>query len=417
METLFRPTAEDRKAMSHFTSPAKKADEIASAAETAGDANLHFLAGKAYEFADDAPPDLEKAMEQYRKAAARGHPEATVRVAWLLIRNDDSPATRQRALKMAEEAAQKGNLTATLTFHGMLSLGFGGESRKAEGFKGIRKLAEEGWPEAEYLLGGIYLEGVDGKKNPAEAFEWTRRAAEHGHPSAQLNLGICYGHGIGVERSPETAFRWYLAAAEQGDTDAQHNIGNAYMRGTGVPVDRVKAIFWYRKSAARGAAESMVAMALCLLDTNPNPDPEMTAEILHWLTKAGELKNPLANYSLAHCYFEGKIAPFDFSKGVAHLTEAAESGLPPAQLQLAQLLHFGHPEGLKGDKIECLKWTMIAANAGYIPAKNYLVELTPTLSAKDLQIASERAAAFKPAAADSSMYGKLGYRPKIDEME
>jgi len=408
IEGIFRPDEEEIAALTKDSGVLPSAADIAAEAESANNRDLFFLAGKVYEFLADKP-DFQKACEYYRRAAERGQPEATVRMAWLLVTQNDDAKSHEDALRRISEYVKKGNATAQVSEACMLGLGFGGMKRVAEGHDRLRQLAEQGVASAEYLMGTLYLEGIVIPQDTAKAFELLSRASQKGLPGAQLNLGICYNYGLGVAPSPELAFGWYLKAAEAGDTNAEHNIGNAYLRGRGVSSNFQKAQFWLRKSASRGRTESMTALGMAMLE-DPNATPDTTREAVALLQQASSLGSAMGKYRLSLIYLDGRNLPFDFPKAVYLLRSAAEGGLPVAQFDLAKLLEFGSLDGVRPDKIEATKWCLLSSAQGYPPATPLLQELTSTMSEQDVTEAKARAAAFKPPQSEKSSEGKIQYR-------
>jgi TPR repeat protein len=312
-------------------------------------------------------------------------------------------------LKEVDELRKSGSEMAELTHIQLLVMGFRGEQRISEGMERLSKLAAEGNPNALYLLGCYYLEGVGGPKNPDKAFEFLSQAAEKNHGLANLNLGICYGHGIGVLQDHIKAFQHYLAAASLGDLDAMHNLGNAYLKGNGVPQDLQKAGEWFDRSAKAGNSESMVALALTLL-VSGNPSPHQVKRALSLVQKAGDLNNRVAFYVMGKIYQEGPggIEP-DENKAYMYFMKSAQAGVPASQLQVALTLRFGTLEGLPADKIEALKWAMLADLGGEPEASKVIRALRSTLPESDIARAESRAALFTPVDMDISLRGKVRF--------
>ncbi len=411
IDGIFRPTEKEIKSLTTASGAQPSPAEIAADANEAKNRDFYFLAGKAYEFLTDKP-DIQKACEYYRKAAELGQPDAAVRMAWYQVQLNDDAKSHEDALKRVSEYSQKNNTLAKVSEACMLAAGFGGAGRVAEGVETLRKMSEAGVSQAEYIMGTFYLEGLLVPKDPAKAFQLLSRAADKGLPGAQLNLGICYSYGIGTPPSPGLAFGWYLKSAENGDMEAEHNIGNAYLKGRGVNEDFEKAAYWLRKSARHGKVESMTALGMALIKDPQTP--EQAKEGVALLQQASGLGDPLGRYGLSHLYLEGRLLPFDFQKGLYLLRASADAGVSFAQFDLSRLLQYGTLDGLKPDKIDALKWCLLAAASGFPPAGQLEQELISTMSPDDIDNAKKRAAAFKPSTPAKSREEKVKFRVNVN---
>ncbi|GHC97815.1 hypothetical protein GCM10007320_53000 [Pseudorhodoferax aquiterrae] len=161
--------------------------------------------------------DLAQAHAHLRQAAAFGHLQAQVDLAYLYLDgNAQVPKDPAAAFHWFHQAATKGAVPA------------------------------------QCMLGDFYLNGWGGaRKDAAEAVRWYRRSAAASDPCAsraQYALYRAHAEGTGVRRDMRVAIDWLQQAAEAGNPRAQRALGRAYDRGEGVARDPALARVWLRKS-------------------------------------------------------------------------------------------------------------------------------------------------------------------------
>ncbi len=372
------------------------------------------MAAKAYSLFPIEDPEASKARAFFPKAAEAGNVPAKIRMVWYDLQDNDSPESKEAALRKVEAWASEGNAGAAFSANVMLAQGFGGKARIPEGFDNLLQKADAGDADAQFAIGDAYFEGkIIAQDYNKKAVEYYKRAAASHHPPALLSLGICHAHGFGVERSMNKAIRLWLAAADLGDRDAMHNIANAYLRGTGVPRDFDAAIRWYKLSAAAGCAESMVAHGMILTDS-PDTSMEQKMEGLRMICNASDLGNAMANFIVAKGLMSDKPGPLkrNFALGLKCLQKSAQADNPAAQLELAGLLRTGHPEGVRKDRIEALKWTLLATPIAPRDSAGMLARLQQEMSPQEISSAVTRAQGFVPVNLDVTIQGKRHFIPK-----
>lgn len=191
-------------------------------------------------------------------------------------------------------------------------------------------LARGGNADAQYLVGLLYDEGgTDLAIDRAEAARWYRLAAEQGHAAASNNLGLLHYRGDGVARDPEEALRLYRAAAAAGHARATHNLGVMQLLGHAGP----------REDAATH------------------------------LREAADAHEPVSAFLLAAAIEQGVAAPVDQDESIRRYRQAAESGLPEAQILLARRLIADRDNDDDDTCAEALRWLRRAADAGSLDAE------------------------------------------------
>ena len=150
--------------------------------------------------------DVVGAMMLLQPAAESGHPEAQVRLAYILDRARDY----QGALHWYRAAAEAGN------------------------------------PEGAFGLAAMLAAGEGTPADPDEAGQWMERAAQGGHLRAMLALAGAHERGgLGHEMDPVQALYWYRQAAERGDRQARQRLARAYTDGElGLEPDAQAAEAW-----------------------------------------------------------------------------------------------------------------------------------------------------------------------------
>jgi hypothetical protein len=187
---------------------------------------------------------------------------------------------------------------------------------------------------------------------------WLDAPAEAGDPDAQYIRGKCLQDLDAAAARPLLA-----AAAAQGHFMAQNDLGAMMLRGDccegGLP-DLDAAQHWYAMSAAQGFHRSMVGLSEVYRARGDLP------EALRWWRAAAEQRaDPAVLQALGEHYLRGTLsAAPDAGEARKWVQEAAELGLPDAQLTMAELC--------AGEAHEAEEWLQRAANQGHPAAVSRL---------------------------------------------
>lgn len=173
-----------------------------------GNSNAQFDVASMYQNGRGVKPDLDKAIEWYKKSAEQDNTQAVSR------------------LKLLEANKER--------------------------FKRILTKADTGNAESQYKLGKMYTEGVGISIDYTRATKAFESAAQQGYAKAEYNLGLNYYEGTGVKRNRKTAYKWFKAAAEQGDPAAQYYLGKMYASGSGVKQNYTTSLEWFGKAVDGG---------------------------------------------------------------------------------------------------------------------------------------------------------------------
>ncbi|ESQ28150.1 hypothetical protein EUTSA_v10018848mg [Eutrema salsugineum] len=135
-----------------------------------------------------------------------------------------------------------------------------GEKEKAVGL--YRRAAELNDPVGQCNLGISYLQVQP--SNPKEAMKWLKQSAENGYVRAQYQLALCLHQGRVVQANLPEATRWYLKAAEGGYVRAMYNISLCYSVGEGIPQNRKLARKWMKRAADHGHSKAQFEHGIAL---------------------------------------------------------------------------------------------------------------------------------------------------------
>jgi TPR repeat protein len=93
--------------------------------------------------------------------------------------------------------------------------------------------------------------------SPKDAYRHFVAAADMGYALAAVRIGDCYLGGIGVTADPRRAYLWYARAAKDGVNEAFYPLALCYARGVGTPFNYREALTWLRRAHAIGCAPAL----------------------------------------------------------------------------------------------------------------------------------------------------------------
>ena len=150
------------------------------------------------------------------------------------------------------KAAEEGNPEAQVELGAKHYLGMGAPQDYREALKWYLLAAEQGNAQAQFAVGRAYAQGEGTRQNYYLAAYWYRKAAEQGYVNGQVALADKYERGLGVAQDMKQAAHWYREAAQQGDAWAQVWLAEIYAKGRGILEDHVKAYAWLNLATAHG---------------------------------------------------------------------------------------------------------------------------------------------------------------------
>lgn len=199
--------------------------------------------------------------------------------------------------------------------------------------------------------------------------------AEGGDTTAQFLLGRAYHRGEGVKQDLQAAAMWLKRAAESGETDAIESMGFLHATGQGVSRDEAEAVRWFRRAADAGSTRAKLNLGLLL--RKGRGVQSSNEESLRLMREAAEAGSPEAQSYLAQLYFMGdRLQPPDAEKAVIYAKKAAEAGDAAAQNIMGLLSRDGIGPSAKGkDPVQAEQWFRQAAMRNEVKAQANLAHL------------------------------------------
>lgn len=258
------------------------------------------------------------------------------------------------------------------------------------------------WPAIGASSGGSSLADLEDK-------------AARGDAGAQFQLGRAYHRGDGVTKNEKAAFAWMEKSAAQGNIDAITGMGFFHARGLGTEKDEAKAAGWFRRGAEKGSATCKLNLGLLLRQAKTiQASSDESLRLMHEAADAGLVE---AQSYLGQLYFMGdrflkpdyaKAKPFalkaaaagdaasqnimgilsrdgvgpsaegqDRAQAEAWFRKAAEQNEVKAQSNLAHLMGVASPGST--NRVEALKWLLLAKDREEPTAEKTYNEISPTL--------------------------------------
>ena len=262
----------------------------------------------------------------------------------------------------------------------MFCYGLGTEQNYQKAFEWFERSAKQKNKFAQFSLANLYYYGSGIEKDLSQAFLWYQRSSSQGQPYAAYSIAQMYRYGEYVTKDNDTAQRYYKQALsgflkiesdDMANDDLFYKLGQMFNLGLGTDSDVTKAIEYFRRSAEMNNKNGLFEYGKALL-TGEHIPPDSAVKLLE---KAVKLKNSNAKRFLALEYISGEHLEQDFEKGIALLTECADSGDVIASYRLGKIYLQGEimPQNL--DKAE--KYLLLAEDSEYTQyalAKLYLQE-------------------------------------------
>ncbi|MBP5623071.1 MAG: sel1 repeat family protein [Thermoguttaceae bacterium] len=177
---------------------------------------------------------MVQAFKLFQLAAEKGNATAMCKLGQFAAAGVFEPPNPDKALEYFKKAADLGDRAAMVDIG---SLYYEQEKYK-EGVEWYGKAAKLGDAKASYNI-GLYFEQI--VKDYPKAAGWYRRSAEGGIAEAATNIAYLYAKGLGCSKNLAEALEWYAKGSELGDPAATLQLAEQYRTGDGVPKDSRKA--------------------------------------------------------------------------------------------------------------------------------------------------------------------------------
>jgi len=199
-----------------------------------------------------------------------------------------------------------------------------------------------------------------------------------------------------------------VAAWEKGDAYAAYSLGTGFSTGNrGFPLDIDKARVWLERAGEAGIPPAWHDLAV-LLGSKRNPGGPDRIEAVKYFRKAAEAGFAGAQNNLGWQYYKGDVIPKNYGEAIYWITRAVEQGEPFAYGSMGDMRF--HEAGFERNDIETYKWLRLAVdNLPLGRARDADMKLFEAvkarMSSKDIDIAEERARAWRPLLQSSGLMG------------
>jgi serine/threonine-protein kinase len=187
-------------------------------AEAGTVSSMRLLAGM-YDRGNGVKEDPAQALTWYRRAAPNDA-EAKFQVSDMLEKGRGAPRDARAALTALREAAAMGHQQATLTLAFRLETGGGINRDYEEAAIWYGRAAERGHVPSMLKLGEWHARGRGVPKDEAKALAWYRRAAEGGSAQGAWETAQAYLRGRGTTANEAEGVTWLRKAADLGSSEA-----------------------------------------------------------------------------------------------------------------------------------------------------------------------------------------------------
>jgi TPR repeat protein len=255
-----------------------------------------------------------------------------------------------------------------------------------------RTAAEAADAEAQFRLGRAYFRGEGVDRDPVKAVELITRAAGAGHPEAMAGMGYLHMIGEGVEQDETKALEWLRKAAESGSLKAKGNLGVLLRTGKNIQLSNDESLRMLHEAADGGfvEAKSYLGRLYFTGDALQTQDREKARPYVEAAAEAGD---PECQNIMGVICSRGPEAERWFRR-------AARQGNAKAQSNLADLM--GAASSASTNRVEALKWLLLAYDQGEPLAKKTYGEIRANLPPGLLDQARAAADQFRPESAKAA---------------
>ena len=211
------------------------------------------------------------------------------------------------------------------------------------------------------MLGELYANGLGVKRDYGKAIEWYTACGRSAAIARRCSRWRCCG--IGGRGGPPTARqarKWLASSAKLGNPKAAYNLALLYLDGQTLPQDIKRAAELLRVAADAGNPEAQYALATFYKEgTGVEKNIDKSVRLLQAASLADNVD---AEVEYAIALFNGTGTPKNEAAAVALLRKAAQAEQPDRAKPPRP--RAGHGQGAPMDKIEGLKWHIVAKTAG-----------------------------------------------------
>ncbi|MBU1144395.1 MAG: sel1 repeat family protein [Firmicutes bacterium] len=287
----------------------------------------------------------------------------------------------EQAFTMFSKLAKKKDLNSIYYLGLMYFSGLGAKQNSKEAFRLFSIAAIELHTEAIYMLGRCYEEASGVEENLKQAFEYYTASALQGSKDGALKVAEFYELGKGIPYNLSLALTTYVELAKKDHPYAMYKIGMAYFTGNGIKKSWESAHSWLNKALTNGSIDAMNQFRL--MGSTSKTDFRETKDIMRigidlfesnrvndsiiYFEIAAKEGNGLAYRYLSDAYFNGKGVKKSLETAFEYLSKAANLKDPSAMYTLGKRYETG--EGTPSSFTKAAKWYEAASLLGYELAK------------------------------------------------
>jgi len=306
----------------------------------------------------------EEALAWFKAAAARGHAQAGVEGARLLLKRGDPASVRQAVALLgavAGDHAQAAIQLARVTRDGVDGVLPPDPALARQWFQHVRATAsEKAAAQATTDLARMVLRGQGGPADPSGALALFQEAAASGHGWAALELGRLYEEGVpGIAPDARLAWQWYQEAAARGVAQGHTALGKILARD-GQGLDAARQAFAHFMRAAEGGHAWALYEAGQAAEHGAAGLPGDPAVARAWFERAYAEGVDAAPGAIASLYERGLGVPEDDARALALYHMGARAGNAWATYKVGAFVAEGR--GTPADPNAARAW-LVAAQA------------------------------------------------------
>jgi len=207
-------------------------------------------------------PDMDMAVQWFRRAAEEDEPVALYRLG-VLAEGDQSDLALGPSQPWFERSARAGHINGMVAYAVALKASPIPQDL-IEAREWAERAAQAGSSEGMYQLAQMLDVGDGGSLDIEGARIWFERAGHLQHAEAAFQAGMMWAAGDGGEQDDVEGLRWLRISAESGYGPAMGQYGLMLYQGRGGEVDQGSAAYWFSQGAHLGDAESRFLYAYVL---------------------------------------------------------------------------------------------------------------------------------------------------------
>jgi TPR repeat protein len=241
------------------------------------------LAQRAAPTNQTAPPERQltdqEILAALTKEAESGNPQAMIALGLAYERFDIFSRDYGKALEWYKKAAAK-NSAEGHYFVGLCYMeGKGTRTDLKMAAQSFQKASQIGLPQADYQLALMFTQGLGVDKDLKKGLEFLVKSANANYGPALNELGLVHLVGqLGFKRDEAKAFELFNKSANQGFSDAMENLGFIFREGLGRPVNNVQALKWYLLARLHGGASPALQETINVVRDKLKPEEVAMAE-------------------------------------------------------------------------------------------------------------------------------------------